>query len=152
MVVVSSGLHGVEGYFGSAVQLALLEGEDVVRGHCRSGVALVLIHALNPYGFAWVRRANEENVDLNRNFLLTGESYKGSPPRYAALDALLNPKHPPHRLDTFRLRSMVSILRHGMPQLNATSGMLLMTSTISPSTAAALLAKSSCKGLPAAAK
>ena len=81
------------------------------------GVALVLIHALNPYGFAWVRRANEENVDLNRNFLLAGEPYAGSPARYAALDALLNPKHPPRRLDLFRLRAMASILRHGMPQL-----------------------------------
>jgi hypothetical protein len=28
-----------------------------------------MIHALNPYGFAWNRRVNEENVDLNRNFI-----------------------------------------------------------------------------------
>ena len=26
------------------------------------------MHALNPYGFAWLRRANEDNIDLNRNF------------------------------------------------------------------------------------
>ena len=29
---------------------------------------LVFVHALNPYGFSWVRRVNEDNVDLNRNF------------------------------------------------------------------------------------
>ena len=29
---------------------------------------VVLVHALNPYGFAWLRRVNEDNVDLNRNF------------------------------------------------------------------------------------
>jgi hypothetical protein len=31
-------------------------------------VNVVLVHALNPYGFAWLRRVNENNVDLNRNF------------------------------------------------------------------------------------
>jgi hypothetical protein len=30
--------------------------------------ALVLIHAINPHGFAHERRVNEDNVDLNRNF------------------------------------------------------------------------------------
>jgi hypothetical protein len=29
--------------------------------------AVLLIHAINPYGFAWLRRVNEDNVDLNRN-------------------------------------------------------------------------------------
>ncbi len=30
---------------------------------------VVLVHAFNPYGFSWVRRVNEDNVDLNRNFV-----------------------------------------------------------------------------------
>ncbi len=29
---------------------------------------IVLIHALNPYGFATGRRVNEENIDINRLF------------------------------------------------------------------------------------
>jgi hypothetical protein len=29
----------------------------------------VLIHGFNPVGFSWVRRVNEDNVDLNRNFV-----------------------------------------------------------------------------------
>jgi hypothetical protein len=28
----------------------------------------VLEHAINPHGFAWLRRVTEDNVDLNRNF------------------------------------------------------------------------------------
>jgi hypothetical protein len=42
----------------------------------------MLIHALNPFGFAWLRRVNEDNVDLNRNFhdfaepLPSSESYE----------------------------------------------------------------------------
>jgi hypothetical protein len=116
VLVVSSGLHGVEGYFGAAIQLALLEDDKLLLG-LPPGVGLVLVHALNPYGFAWVRRANEGNVDLNRNFLLPGEPYAGSPARYAAVDGLLNPRHAPRRYDLFRLRAALEILRIGMPEL-----------------------------------
>jgi hypothetical protein len=31
-------------------------------------VAVLYVHALNPYGFSWWRRTTHENVDLNRNF------------------------------------------------------------------------------------
>jgi hypothetical protein len=30
---------------------------------------MVVIHAHNPYGFAWLRRTNEDNIDLNRNYV-----------------------------------------------------------------------------------
>src|SRR5688500_18661675 len=68
VVVVSSGLHGVEAFFGSAVQLAWLE-HRAPTWSIPADAALVLVHALNPFGFAWRRRWNENNVDLNRNFL-----------------------------------------------------------------------------------
>ncbi len=116
VVVVSSGLHGVEGFLGSAVQAALLE--LVLPGTALpDGVAVVLIHALNPYGFAHLRRFDHENIDLNRNFLLPGEPYAGAPEGYAALDGLLNPDSPPTALDPFLLRAAVEIVRHGMPAL-----------------------------------
>src|SRR5262245_12648489 len=68
-VIVSSGVHGVEGFFGSAVQLGLLDcwHRD---GPPSPGVRCVFLHGLNPFGFAWLRRFDENNVDLNRNFLL----------------------------------------------------------------------------------
>ncbi len=93
-VVVSSGLHGVEGFLGSAVQLAILTKWPLPAGMPHN-VAVVLIHALNPFGFAHLRRTNEENVDPNRNFLLDGQAYQGSPEGYQLLDAYLNPKQPP---------------------------------------------------------
>ena len=31
--------------------------------------ALLAVHAINPHGFAWLRRVTEENCDLNRNFV-----------------------------------------------------------------------------------
>ena len=69
-IVLSSGVHGVEGLFGSALQLAFLE--RLASWQPPAGAAVVLIHAVNPFGFAWLRRFNENNVDLNRNFLLGG--------------------------------------------------------------------------------
>jgi hypothetical protein len=67
IVVAISGTHGVEGYCGSGIQVALLQHLD--RVDLGSDTALVLVHALNPYGFAWDRRVNEDNVDINRNFV-----------------------------------------------------------------------------------
>jgi len=121
-VVVSSGLHGVEGFFGSAVQCAMLE--DVLGGWTPAdGTSLIFLHALNPYGFAWLRRVNENNVDLNRNFLLGGEPFSGSPPKYGDLDPLLNPAKPPGTMPLFMARAIFNILRHGMPALkNAVAG------------------------------
>src|SRR5262245_17697686 len=50
-LVVSTGLHGVEGFFGTAVQLSLMRRW---RAAAPRGVRLVFLHALNPFGFAWV--------------------------------------------------------------------------------------------------
>ncbi|MFM9887522.1 MAG: DUF2817 domain-containing protein [Burkholderiales bacterium] len=114
-LVISSGLHGAEGLFGSAVQLAALS--TIAAALAAEGVRLIFIHALNPYGFAWSRRVNEENVDLNRNFLSGEEPYAGSPEGYATLDSLLNPKSPPRWWDYVPLRGLPIIFRQGLPAL-----------------------------------
>ena len=116
-VVVSSGLHGVEGFFGSAVQLAWLRRLRDAGATAPGGTLVVLLHALNPFGFAWRRRTNEDNVDLNRNFLADGETYAGTPDRYDGLHRLLNPGTPPPRLDAFRLRAAWAVHRHGLSVL-----------------------------------
>lgn len=65
--VAVAGTHGVEGFMGSAAHLQVLQsGMAVQRApDCR----IVLIHAINPYGFAYGSRTTENNVDLNRNFI-----------------------------------------------------------------------------------
>lgn len=103
-----SGVHGVEAFAGSAAQLALLAAPPQLPGDG----ALILVHVLNPYGMAWLRRANEHNVDLNRNFHLDNGIWTGAPPLYKRLDALLNPASPPE-LDAFALRLGMAGLRHG---------------------------------------
>ncbi|OQR85541.1 hypothetical protein THRCLA_10683 [Thraustotheca clavata] len=65
LVVHLSGTHGVEGFAGSAVQSAFLSNYTADS----NSPTIVLVHAVNPYGFAALRRVNEHNVDLNRNYL-----------------------------------------------------------------------------------
>ncbi len=111
-LLISSGLHGVEGFFGSAVQLAVMkQWQD--DPHLRPTQRLILIHALNPYGFAWRRRANEDNVDLNRNLILSCESFHGSPAIYKDIDHILNPKRPPSRWDWINFRLICPTAKHG---------------------------------------
>jgi hypothetical protein len=68
LLLISSGCHGVEGFCGSAVQVSLLRDTAWLDAARRAGVAVLYVHALNPYGFSWWRRTTHENVDLNRNF------------------------------------------------------------------------------------
>ena len=104
----TSGMHGVEAFTGSAVQLALLDSPPAPE----SEDAMILVHVLNPYGMAWLRRTNENNVDLNRNFLVNGEAFTGAPELYGALDPLLNPKSAPAH-DGFRVRAAALAMQRG---------------------------------------
>lgn len=67
VVVVLAGTHGVEGYTGSAIQIDLLR--LLIKGVARipENTALLLVHALTPWGYAWSRRCDADGVDLNRN-------------------------------------------------------------------------------------
>ena len=67
LLVVISGTHGVECFCGSGLQVGLLKSG--LAAEMPRGTAILLIHAINPSGFAWVRRVTEDNVDLNRNFV-----------------------------------------------------------------------------------
>lgn len=66
-LVVSSGVHGIEGFAGSAIQTGILS--EIIAEQLPDDTSLLIIHAVNPYGMAFLRRFNEDNVDLNRNFL-----------------------------------------------------------------------------------
>ncbi len=88
-LVVISGTHGVEGFCGSACQIALVESEGW--RHIPADTSVFLIHALNPYGFASLRRVDAENIDLNRNCVNDFSELADYNPEYDALNAALNP-------------------------------------------------------------
>ena len=81
LMLVVSGTHGVEGYYGSDSQIAWLESLEATT--LPDNVALVLVHLINPWGTAHLRRVNEDNADLNRNFI---DFAAGAPDNAAYVD------------------------------------------------------------------
>lgn len=125
-LIHSSGVHGVEGYLGSAVQIRFLH-ELVNRNEDHLVVTnkslatkykmrrILLIHSVNPFGMRHHRRTNKNNVDLNRNALseeewemirLRDPNFAG----YVDLDSVLNPFVP---VDKNGLFSWVNAARSG---------------------------------------
>ncbi|MGH8798714.1 MAG: M14 family metallopeptidase [Casimicrobiaceae bacterium] len=99
LLLLISGTHGVEGFCGSGCQVALLR-DDAFRGALeRAGVCVLMLHALNPYGFSHLRRVNEDNADLNRNFVDFGAPLPVNA-AYADIHALLLPERWPAPADS----------------------------------------------------
>lgn len=67
VLVMISGTHGVEGFAGSGAQVDALR--RIADAGLPGDIAVMMVHAINPYGFAWLRRVTEDNVDLNRNWI-----------------------------------------------------------------------------------
>lgn len=85
-----SGTHGAEGFCGSGAQIGHFKDKLFAAMPPKSKA--VMIHAINPYGFAHVRRVTEDNVDLNRNF----QDFSKPLPKntaYAEVHDLLLPSH-----------------------------------------------------------
>ena len=99
LLIVSSGCHGVEGYCGSGVQVHALR-DAAFRENCEAtGVAVLHLHAINPFGFSHTRRVTHENVDLNRNFQDFSKPLPQNP-AYRELHTMLLPKEwPPTALN-----------------------------------------------------
>lgn len=68
VLLYTVGIHGVEGYTGSAILLQILQNR-MMMADLPPNAKVVFAHVLNPYGMAHLRRFNERNVDLNRNWL-----------------------------------------------------------------------------------
>jgi len=66
-LLVIAGTHGVEGLAGSGCLVGMLE--DHLHDALPATGCLILLHAINPFGFAWLRRVTEDGVDLNRNLV-----------------------------------------------------------------------------------
>ena len=117
VLVICSGTHGIEGFAGSGIQTGLLRCGLAAK--LQPGQRIVFIHALNPYGFAHVRRANEDNVDVNRNFLDHAEAYPENL-GYESVASLLEPRRLSrlHEAVAFG-RALVFLARHGRAKAHA---------------------------------
>jgi hypothetical protein len=119
LLVISSGVHGVEGPTGSAVMRLFMA--EFASPNALAETGMLFLHALNPYGFATGRRFTENNVDLNRNASTSDALYRTVNAGYPMVDSVINPQGPAdagslaNRL--FHLRAVALIAQHGMPTL-----------------------------------
>ena len=111
VLVTVCGTHGVEGFCGSGAQVDWLRRGEAAA--LPAGVAALAVHAINPYGFAWLRRVTEENVDLNRNWI----DFAAAPPANPGYDELASAAVPDEWSEAAQVQSAATLRayaqRHG---------------------------------------
>jgi hypothetical protein len=119
LLIISSGVHGVEGFVGNAVQQMFMEkfiNEDLL-----NNTGLLFVHSVNPYGFKYLRRVSENNVDLNRNSSTDTSLYSSVNEGYAKMYSFINPAGKVNtkscKNKMFNLRAVFKIIRASMPVL-----------------------------------
>lgn len=89
LLVLVSGVHGPEAHAGAAIQRQFLK--QTLPSLDRSRLGVLLVHAMNPYGYKYGRRVTENNVDLNRNFELDPGLFSNTNEGYEAIRGILEP-------------------------------------------------------------
>jgi hypothetical protein len=90
LLIISSGIHGIEGITGSAVQAMLMDKALTDGGYSETGI--LFVHSINPYGFKYLRRVSENNVDMNRNWDADVSLFSTENQGYSELYSMLNPE------------------------------------------------------------
>jgi len=119
LLILTSAVHGVEGYVGSAIQQMFLN--ELVKEIDMDDMGVLIIHGINPYGFKYKRRVSENNVDLNRNCSTDPALYSSVNEGYKALNIFLNQKTKVNltRFDNifFQVTAIQKIIKYGMSSL-----------------------------------
>ena len=90
LIVLTTGVHGMEGYIGATMLDVFFE--EIYPNLNRENTGVLVVANVNPYGMKHYRRYNENNVDLNRNFILDWESFDlASNKEYPKVDKFLGP-------------------------------------------------------------
>lgn len=90
LLILTSGLHGIEGYTGSAIQLMFIE--KILKQNLPENMGVLILHGMNPYGFKYHRRVTENNIDLNRNCVSDTSMFNSINSGYEKLTGLLMPQ------------------------------------------------------------
>jgi len=119
LIIMSSAIHGVEGFTGSAVQRMAMT--ELIEPGSNTDMGFLFIHAMNPYGFKYGRRVTENNVDLNRNCSIDGTLYSTENQGYADLYDFVNPSGVVKRGSLFNqffyMVAIAKIVKASMPVL-----------------------------------
>ena len=90
LIIISSGVHGIEGFAGSAIQLMIME--KILPNINPDYTSFLFIHSINPFGHKYFRRFTENNIDLNRNFDINTNLFSIKNNSYKLIYDFLNPK------------------------------------------------------------
>jgi len=119
LMILTSAVHGIEGYVGSAVQQMFLK--ELVKENSLDDMGVLLIHGVNPYGFKYNRRFTENNVDLNRNSSTDESLFESVNQGYNDLNLFLNYKKKVNQFSLdqffFPINAILKIIRHSMGTL-----------------------------------
>ena len=89
-------------------QVSTLHDTDLLARLEQAGVALVLVHAVNPHGFSHLHRTNEDNIDLNRNHIDFGAPLPVNA-QYAEVEPLVLPATwPPTAADEAAMAALMA--------------------------------------------
>ncbi len=118
-MILTSAVHGIEGYVGSAVQQMFLK--ELVKENSLDDLGLLFIHGINPYGFKYKRRVTENNVDLNRNCSTDNSVFESVNQGYSDLNTWLNQKQKVNLTSFgnffFQLNAIQKIIKYSMGTL-----------------------------------
>ena len=91
LIVLTTGVHGMEGFIGSVMLDVFFD--EIFPTLDRRNTGILVVANVNPYGMKYMRRYNENNVDLNRNFIEDWESFDfSSNKEYPKVDSFLQPE------------------------------------------------------------
>ena len=91
LIVLTTGVHGMEGYIGSVMLDVFFE--EIYPDIDIQNTGILIVANVNPYGMKYMRRYNENNVDLNRNFILDWDNFdKTSNKDYPEVKEFLQPE------------------------------------------------------------
>ncbi len=123
LVIVTSGIHGVETFTGAAIQIEFLSQTFDPQWLEKTG--FLFIHAVNPFGFHFLRRVDEANVDLNRNVSGSPELFQKFSQDYKDFEPYLNPNEKLRVglwADTkLFLKSLMKLITHGKKRITQIS-------------------------------
>ena len=91
LILLTTGVHGMEGYIGSVMLDVFFE--EIYPTLDTENTGILIVANVNPYGMKYMRRYNENNVDLNRNFIEDWDNFdRSSNKEYPKVDKFLQPE------------------------------------------------------------
>ena len=91
LIILTTGVHGMEGYIGSVMLDVFFE--EIYTTLNKDTTGILVVANVNPYGMKYKRRYNENNVDLNRNFIIDWNNFDlASNKDYPEVKSFLQPE------------------------------------------------------------